>query len=108
MEEIPDSGFPPWADKWVLPYLDDSGLWPVVAALLGHVAMLLAPLLLGVARDRNPFAIASLLIVAYFSVRVMVTDLRGRWRRGLVTSVVLGTWVLSAAVAYGAAQYGLL
>jgi hypothetical protein len=43
----------PFVDRWLLPYVEDSALWPVLIVLLAHVAAFVTPVTLFAIRDRS-------------------------------------------------------
>lgn len=104
----PDSGYPVWVERWVLPFVRDLGLWPVLAAVVGHFAVVLAPLLLWVFRGRNPFGAVLLLAVGWLSGQVVMMDVRALRRPGALTVVLALTWALAGLMAWAGNQYGLL
>ena len=51
-------------DRWVMPYITDSTLWPVLLVIMAHVVAFVAPVLLFAVRDRHYVAIATALGLA--------------------------------------------
>lgn len=98
-ETTTDSGWPAWVEQWVMPYLQESALWPVLLALLGHIVVIIAPILTSVARGWRP-AVVPLFALVLGSGWLVMTDYGRRKRPGVVTAVVLVTWALSGVVAY--------
>lgn len=99
-EPVAESGWPPWVDQWVMPFIEDTGLWPVLVAFIGHVVVLIAPTLLMAWRNWNALAFAPVFLLAAISGWFLHLDLaRGRGP-GSVTATVLLTWVLGVVVAY--------
>ena len=99
-DTVLDTGFPPWMERWVWTYLREPSLWPVALALLGHVMILLAPVMLFAWRDGNPFA-----YLALFLVRLEARHLR---RPGAVTLALTLTWAAAVGVAWAGWRWGLL
>jgi hypothetical protein len=100
-------GWPPWVEQWVLPFIRESGLWPVLVALLGHVLVLIAPLLLALWRG-NPGASVPLTVLILASFWLCKTEHEANGRLGAVTGVVLGSWLASAGLAWVAHTTGVL
>jgi hypothetical protein len=94
-------------ERWIAPYFQDSTLWPVlaVAAAIGVTGM--ASLLLLAAVDRNPYAAAALLALAWMSGDAALRERRARRRLGLAGRSILALWALGAAAALAAWLGGL-
>ena len=101
------SGHSPWAERWLLPFVRDSTLWPVLLVVIAHAAAFLAPALLLALRDRRIPAQAALLLLAAFTVDSVWRELRRRGRVGALNGVVLCTWLLSVVLAVVADRYGI-
>ncbi|MCP4868627.1 MAG: hypothetical protein GY898_07905 [Proteobacteria bacterium] len=97
-----------WLERFVLPYITDSALWPVLFAILGHVGVLLAMPMINVYRDGDLFSLAALILLAGGPC---VALMRWEWDRdrkpGPLTWMVLLTWVLSVVLAVVAYKFGL-
>lgn len=108
---MPDSrpapGWPDWVEQWVLPYLREPVLLPVLIALLGHVVVGLSPLMLAVWRTGNPAAIAALALLSAASVGLSLFEARSQRRPGAVTLTIAGTWLASVGVAVLAERTGV-
>ncbi len=107
-DEPPDSAWPPFLAKWVLPYLKEPALLPVLLALLGHVVVVLAPLMLAVWRVHSGWAAVLLVVAAVgsaFPIRWEWLDEGGP--RG-VSAVVVLTWLVSLAAAVFGGRAGIL
>lgn len=100
--------WPPWVEDWVLPYVTEPALWPVLLALLGHVVVVIAPLVLAVARTGSLYAVAGLVVLAAVSAVFVRWELRVRGRPSAVTGAVVGTWIVSLVSAWGADRLGVL
>jgi hypothetical protein len=96
-----------FTDRWVLPFVHEPTLWPVLVVAIGQVAVLLALLLLMALRDRRPFASGVLTALALLSVAGVWRDVRRRRRLGAIGAIVLAAWLLGAAAALAADRYGL-
>lgn len=98
---------PTWVDRFVLVFVREPTLWPVLVVVVGHAIAFLAPLFLWSLRDRGTTAIVTLVVL------VGLSGTAGRWelqRRGpgALTGLLASTWVLSAAAAWVADHYQLL
>jgi hypothetical protein len=102
-----DRGYDPWVERWILPFIHDSTLWPVLLVLIGHAAAFLtAALLLGV-RDRGLGAMVALLGLLFLSGSVVRYEWASLRRPAALSGVVLATWLLSCALAVVADHYGV-
>jgi hypothetical protein len=97
---------PSWVDRWLLPFVREPTLWPVLLVVIGHAMAIIAPLLLLAVRDRSvPASVALLGLVAVSGVTVRF-DLRRSGRPAALSWVVLVTWLGSGAVAWLAHRTG--
>lgn len=105
MDTRPDPpGWPQWMRDWVLPYIEEELLWPVYAALVGHVVVVFAMALLGTWRgnEKEVFVLVASIVLSIATVAY-------EWRctrklRGVTIGVVV-TWVLSVLGAWAADAY---
>jgi hypothetical protein len=102
------SGYGPWADRWLLPFVRDSTLWPVLLVVVAHAAAFLAPALVFALRDRRLPAQAAVLLLAALTVRVVGGELRRRRRVGALNAVLLSVWLLGGTLAVVSDRYGIL
>lgn len=91
--------WPGWIERWVMPYVAESGLWPVLAALLGHVVLVIAPVLLGLWRG-NPAMALPLTVMIMISVWIIRTEWAGYGRPARASVVVGLTWCAAVVLAY--------
>lgn len=94
-------------DRWVLVFVREPTLWPVLLVVVAHAVAFLGPLLLHVFRDGGAFAAAVLALLAGLSV----AGLAWEWRRrgvGALTGLLAATWALSGAAALAADRFGYL
>jgi hypothetical protein len=119
LRRVPDAGAPEDAendappsgdaiDRWVLPYLHDSSLWPVLLVVMAHVVAFVAPVLLFAVRDRHYAAIAATIGLVYLTTGVVRYDLKKSSRPAALTAVALIIWVASVTAAYYGGALGLL
>lgn len=99
-------GWPPWMDRWVLPFVRESGLWPVLFALVGHVLVLIAPMLLHLWRG-DVSASLPLTVTILGSFWLCKTEHESTGRLGGMTVVVLGSWIASFGLAWLADATGV-
>ena len=107
MASIPPQGWPPWVQEWVVPYLEEHALWPVLFAVLGHVLVILVPLMTWAQRSQNP--------VAYLFLGCILAACGGlarmEWlaigRLGRLTLVLFLTWAASLPVAWYTGSLGI-
>jgi len=97
-----------WLDRFVLPYITDSSLWPVLFAILGHVGVVLAMPMLNVYRSGDLVSLGALILLG---VGPCGAILRWEWgetgKLGPLTRVVGLTWAMAFLLAYVANRYGL-
>lgn len=92
-------------ERWVLPYLTDSSLWPVLAVAAAIAATIGAAVLL-LALRRQPAALAALVLLAGVTAHALYEDVRAH-RTPWAGGAALALWALSAAAAWGAVRLGL-
>ena len=106
--EVADGEWPPWFEKWVVPFVSESAMWPVLFALLAHVFVGVGALLLYVVRDGKLSAAAALSILVMASIRGVWFEIQYRKRLGGLTGMLVILWLLSALAAWGAGALALL
>jgi hypothetical protein len=95
-----------FVERWVLPYLRDPALWPVLFVLVGHGVVAIAILLLLAARDGSGAGWVVLGLVAAASAGV--ARFERRWHGlGALSAVLLATWLLAGGLAVVADRYRL-
>lgn len=94
-------------DVWILPFFQDSALWPVLIVALLSLATFGAAILLVALDTRNKFAIAALALLVWMSGDVAWRDLRRRRRLGPICALILALWLLSGLLALAALRLGL-
>ncbi len=97
-----------WAEKWVLPYLLEDELWPILFALLGSALCLLTVLLVHAWRADTPWMIGAVVFLFLAAVDVARREIAVRRRPGALTAVLAGLWFGAAVAAYFAGRSGLL
>lgn len=94
-------------ERFVLPYLRDPTLWPVLLVVIGHAAAFLVPMLLLGLRDRRPSALAALLGAAVLTGAGVRAEARAVGRPGAFSGALAATWLLAAGAAFAAHRYGI-
>jgi hypothetical protein len=107
-EETPSSPWPEAVDKWVIPYLSDSTLWPVLVALIGHVVALLALIVLAAWRRPMPIAGFGCFVILAISCRVVWTEIAFYRRPRGVTLFIVICWTIACAMAAAGDHFGVL
>jgi hypothetical protein len=100
-------GWPPWV-KRVLLYANEPALWPVLFAIIGHVVVVLAPLLLAVFRDRFMPAGAILFVFVSTTLALINSERRATGSLGALTGTLVVTWSLAVLIAGITGYYGVL
>ena len=95
------------AERWIAPYFRDPTLWPVLVVAAASAATGLAALFCLAALDRNAYAAAALLALAWMSADVARRERSAHRRLGLAGRALLAVWALGAAAAVGAGWAGL-
>ena len=96
---------PSGAERWLAPFFRASTLWPVLVTVFVVVVVFGASALLLAFVERNPFALGAVLILFWISIDAGIRSRRHGGSRLLVGSIA-AFWLLSAAVALGAAWAG--
>jgi hypothetical protein len=96
-----------WIDRWVLTYATESDLWPVAVALLGHVSLGIAGLVLIGLRTGSVLAWA--LVGGFAAVTLALAAIEVRRRSpGRAVGALALTWVGAAAMAWFGDRTGVL
>ncbi len=101
------SGWPPFFEKYVLPYARDPLLWPVTFAVLAHGSVVLAPLFLHMARGFAPASILASALIGAGTIKVMTFEWRAIRRPGAVTALLALTWLGGVGLAWLANEHGV-
>jgi hypothetical protein len=88
-----DAKWPAWIEQWVLPYVREPVLRPVLIALLGHVVVVLVPVLLAVVRTRDGWAMGLLGAALALTAWAVWTELRAIGRPGAVALTAAASWL---------------
>jgi hypothetical protein len=102
------SGWPDWLEQWVLPYLREPALWPVLVAIMGHVVVAVVALELALWRERSVGSGALLALLLAGSGAATTFEIRRSGRPGAVTATLALSWAASVGGAWLAERTGLL
>lgn len=87
-------------DRWIAPFFEDSTLWPVLIVVAAVFVTLAATGLLLAFVERNPFAVAAMLLAFWVSVDIAIRERRGG-RSARAGASLAGLWALSILAALG-------
>ena len=90
---------PRWM-RVVRPFIDDESLRPVLFALVGHVAIIIVPIMLSVWRTQNLAAVGALILLLVGSVMLANSERQIRGRLGAFTVVTVLTWLGSVGLTW--------
>ena len=107
-EPNPDVEDPQGVDMWIMPYLRDSSLWPVLVVFVVHAVAFIAPVLLYAVRDGRTGPIVAVGVVALLTLRGFRWEIRSRNKFGAISWVIVATWISSFVAAYFANLYNFL
>jgi hypothetical protein len=96
-----------WVDRWILPAVRESTLFPLLLVVIGHVVAFTAPALLFALRDQQfgaRVAVLALLVLTFGCVRF---EVRRHRRPDILSAILLATWLASGAAAWACNRYGL-
>ncbi len=100
-------GYGPWVERWLLPFVYEPTLWPILLVLIGHAAAFGTALILLAVRDRNPAALLALALCAFGTLQVVRYELACRGRPAALCGVLAASWLVSGALAIVADHYGV-
>jgi len=92
-------------DRFVLQFVRDPLLWPVLIVVIAHLAAFVAPVLLLGLRDGRISSVAALLGLAGLSAGVVRHEWREKRRVGPRCGLLAAAWLVSIAAAYAADRY---
>ena len=104
----PAPRWPAWLEHSVMPYVRDPALRPVLVAVLGHVSIALAPLLLVVWRTGSTAAGVAAVGIAIASIAAIGLELARFRRPGGVTVALVATWGAAVLIAWIAERTGFI
>jgi len=95
-------------ERALLPFLREPTLWPVLAVLVAHAVVLVAPMLVLAWRDPRGWSSLGLAVLGLPSVVAVGRELRDHGRPRLLSALIAGTWALCGVAAWGAVWLGWL
>lgn len=98
--EAEPGGYPAWVERLILPFLREESLWPVLAAILGHVLVGQLFLLRAAMRDHQLPALLALALMLTMSGQLALAERRAIGRFGTFTGIFGATWLLAAVGAW--------
>lgn len=94
-------------DRWIRPFFDDSGLWPILSVLVLSFCTVGAAIITTALIVWNPFALAALALALLVSADVVVRAFLKRTNR-LLAGCVAGFWLGSAAITAVGIAFGIV
>ena len=95
-------------DRFVLPFMRDPALWPILVIFVAHIAAFVAPVLLFALRDGRIPSFAALFGLAGLSIGLVRHESLDRGRPGPLSGLTLATWLVAIAAAFAANHYGII
>jgi len=95
-------------ERWVLPYFEDTSLWPVLIVVLAAIAAFMAPALASGFRDLHPLSLLVTLLLLIGTIRLVRWEWGVRGRPGGIGLALLVIWAMAATAAYFGAREGML
>ena len=89
-----------WVDRFILPFVREPTLWPVLIVLIAHAVAFIGPALLFAVRDGGRGWAAALALLALLSLAVVRFEWRRDQRLAALSAVTAVTWLGSVAFAY--------
>lgn len=93
--------------SWVMPYLEDPALGPVLVVIVIHVAVFMVPVILFAVVDHSIPAMATNVWIIFLSYKLLRADVAHNSRLGKISWLLIGTWLLSFIAAYASVMTGL-
>jgi hypothetical protein len=91
---------PQGVDMWIMPYLRDVSLWPVLVVLILHVVAFISPIVLYAVRDRMIGPMVALGVVVLLTLRGFRWEMQSRGQFGAISWLFVATWTTSFVAAY--------
>ena len=100
--------WPEWVQKWVIPYVKEELMWPVIFALWSHFVMAMAVVLAFGWRENVFLGAALVFLLLSGSGRLVWFEIQVIRRPGWIFLFLVVSWVAATIVAYLGAQYDLI
>lgn len=94
-------------DRFVLIFLRESTLWPILIVIVGHIVVFIAPVLLLATRDRRPSAMAMTVVLGWLSFSLVRFDRKRSGKLAQLSALALVVWMLAIATAVVAHWTGI-
>ncbi|MFT5441824.1 MAG: hypothetical protein ACI8W3_000866 [Myxococcota bacterium] len=98
---------PSGVDLWIMPYITDVSLWPVLVVIVVHVVAFVAPVILYAARGRSGPIVATVIVVL-LTFRGFYWERQTRNKFGAISWLIVTTWIASVIAAYLGGRYDFL
>ena len=98
----------PTAEQFLMHYLEDSALWPVVVVVVGHAVALASFSLLLAVRERKLSAVFVMALLLYGSFLAIRWEYRKHGHLKIIALLLAITWALSGLTAYLGHTYKFL
>ncbi len=98
---------PRGVDLWIMPYIEDSTLRPVLIVVMAHVVAFASPVVLLAVRDRSPGPIFATLILLGLTARGFRFEKNARGKFGAISWILVATWIFTGIAAYFANDMGI-
>ena len=106
--EDPRADQSPTLERFIMHYLEDSALWPIVIVIIGHLVALASLTLLFAVRERRISAALATMLLLWFSFLALRWEYQRHRHLGIIALLVAITWLLSALTAYMGHTYKFL
>lgn len=91
---------PHGVDLWIMPYIRDSSLWPVLVVLMAHVVAFVTPVLLYAVRDARIGPIITMGVLSILTVNAFRWEVRTRGQFGAISWLIVVCWSASTIAGY--------
>ena len=106
--EDPRADQSPSLERFIMHYLEDSALWPIVIVIIGHLVALASFALLFAVRERRVSAALATAVMLWGSFLALRWEYRRHGHLGIITVLLAITWLVSALTAYAGHTYKFL
>ena len=106
--EDPRADQSPSLERFIMRYLEDAALWPIVIVIIGHLVALASFALLFSVRERRLSAFFATGLLLWASFLALRWEYRRHGHLGIITVLLAITWLLSALTAYAGHTYKFL
>jgi hypothetical protein len=100
-------GWPPWFERFVLPYVQESSLLVIWLIVLIHIVMALSVVLIFAIRDRHQAGMLALLLLVLATFEVARVEYSWHRKLGGMSVTAAGCWIVSFGLAFVASESGV-